>query len=92
MTPTAKECAIHGVTEEIKYFISITGIGFHPDTDFCDYIDKHTKQKWFIQREAARLNKRLDECHAMCEKYDIDIYEISHTIMKPELEKAFKNI
>jgi hypothetical protein len=32
--PSAKECAIYGVTEEIKWFSILLGIGFHPDTDF----------------------------------------------------------
>lgn len=36
--PSAKECALHGITEEIKYFVSIVGIGFNPDTSFHEYV------------------------------------------------------
>lgn len=80
--PSAKECAEHGVKEEIKYFVSLIGLGFHPDTDFRHYSVNHDM---FSNREATKLNRRLNECFDMCEKYELDIYEITMEVMKPLL-------
>ena len=66
MIPTAEDCALHGVTEELKYFVSKFGIGFHPDT-----------------RYGKKLDRRLEECFALCKKYNLDIYEISLQLIKP---------
>lgn len=83
--PSAKECAEHGVKEEIKYFVSLLGIGFHPDTDFKDYINAIDNGPHFFKSTAKLLNKRLDECFDMCDKYELDIYEIAMEVMKPLL-------
>jgi hypothetical protein len=82
--PTAKESAIHGITEEMKYFVRIIGTGFHPDTDCENYIDVHTKQRWFKQREAARLNMRLQQAIDLSKKYEIDIYAIALEALKEQ--------
>lgn len=75
--PTAKECALHGVKEQIKYFVAMLSIGFHPDTDFNDYVNIKTGRRIFSKPLAKRCNAQLEECFAMCEKYGLDIYEIS---------------
>lgn len=74
MIPTAKESALHSVTEEIKYFVSLVGIGFHPDTDFEHYAGNF---ELFSAKKARELNMRLTQCFAMCKKYDLDIYAIA---------------
>jgi hypothetical protein len=87
---TDTECAIHGVTEEIKFFVSIVGIGFNPDTDFADYVIVDAPrgfEKLCSRRAAAQMNRRLNECFAMCEKYNLDIYEISLSIVQPLINK-----
>jgi len=81
--PSAKDCAIHGVTEEIKYFVSLVGIGFHPDTDFEEYLNYRGTKPRFGKRLIKTLNARLDECFDMCKKYDLDIYGISMEVVKP---------
>lgn len=84
--PTAEECAKHGVTEEIKFFISLIGLGFHPDTDFKDYISGKGQRK-INGHYVSKLNARLDEAFALCEKYNIDIYEICLDIIKPSIKE-----
>lgn len=75
--PSAKECALHGVTEEIKYFVYIVGVGFHPDNNFHEYVLGKNDLPLFTRKEAIQLDIRLDECISMCNKYDIDIYGIT---------------
>lgn len=89
--PSAKECAEHGVKAEIKEFVSLIGIGFHPDTDFSDYVSNADDKPVFLKRTAKKLNTRLDECFDMCVKYNLDIYEISMEEMKPLMEAIAKS-
>ena len=84
----AQACARHGVNEELKYFVLLTGLCFHPDTDFSEYVSLKTGKPIFSGRFAKELNGRLDECHAMCEKCGIDIYELSLNHIKPLYEKS----
>ena len=78
--PTAKDCALHGITEEIKYYVSLLGQGFHPDTDFADY--EINGKPAFKAKQAKSLNARLDEAFQMADKYELDVYEITIEVMK----------
>lgn len=66
------------------------GIGFHPDTDFNDYIYKSGKQenmRCFCQSDAMHLNWHIEQCFDECNKLDLDIYEIALEIAQPLLNK-----
>jgi hypothetical protein len=80
--PSAKECAEHGVKQELKSFYSTLGLAFHPDTDFADYISNADDKPIFSKRTAKKLNARLDECFDMCEKYELDIYGLAIEVSK----------
>lgn len=82
--PTAKECALHGVTEELKKMTQDVGIGFHPDTDFNDYISVYTGKRLFFKKTAKVLNARLQECFDLANKYELDVYEIALSVRKFE--------
>ena len=66
--------------EDVKKFINMLYIEFnlnlHPDDPFQDYIDKDGKEI-FTNEEATKLNKIMDDAFDVCEKNNVDIYEIS---------------
>ena len=65
--------------EDIKYFanwlVNEKDVNFHPDTPFSDYVTP-TGSKLFSQRECTELEKILQACFEICDRYDEDIYEI----------------
>jgi len=49
---------------------------FHPDDDFNDFVNFETKSKAFTTEEADLRNDLMSQCFAVCEKEQLDIYEI----------------
>ncbi len=83
----AVKCFLRECIDDLKL-----GMGFHPDTNFDDYITKSRNGKdknCFTKDEAEALNTTLAECFEQCEKLSLDIYAIGLEIMEPILEKAF---
>lgn len=67
------------------------GIGFHPDTDFTEYIFKEGKKagkRIFTDSEAVELNKTLQECFEQCKKHNLDIKEL----WLPKFQMAFDQL
>ena len=52
------------------------GLSFHPDDSFDLYIDANTGERVFDDEAASILDTRMDECFEVCEKANVDIYEI----------------
>ena len=50
------------------------GINFHPDTYFEEHVN-------FESTLIATFNAYLDECHNLCNKLDLDIYEIAQNAL-----------
>jgi hypothetical protein len=84
--PSAKECARHGVKRTIQYFVAITGLAFNPDNDFGDY--DYIKPGHEHRDTLPVLDQMLQECHDMCDKYELDIYEISLEVMQPLIDQV----
>ena len=64
----------------IDFVTRVLGGGFHPDTDFTDYIartNNGTTHRIFNERVAARYNKMLDQAFNICNHADVDIYKIA---------------
>lgn len=62
------------------------GIGFHPDTDFFNYVDENDKPV-FSKDEAHLLNESIKKCFKKCKDLGLDIYGITLSafkINKPE--------
>lgn len=59
-------------------------IAFHPDTPFEDYINLETKKHVFGPREVARLDDLMQQCFRICNKLNIDLYEVCISIAKLE--------
>ena len=60
--------AFHLVNEE--------NLSFHPDDDFADYINVVTKEATYSDEEVKLLNNLMGKCFDICEKNDVDIYEL----------------
>ena len=69
------------IQQEVKGFFRLLWkdlqLNFHPDDPFELFIDTATNDRVFDDEAATILNTRMDECFEVCEKADVDIYEIS---------------
>ena len=52
------------------------GLNFHPDDDFCDYINLETKESTYSESEAQIRNQLMDRCFEVCEAEGIEIYSV----------------
>ena len=57
--------------------IEYLGVGFHPDTDFADYIDIRSKEPMYTLEEAEKQNKLMEEAFDFCNANGLDIYELA---------------
>ena len=51
-------------------------VNFHPDDMFEDYVSCEGGINTFTLEECAIYNRLMDECFAVCQSEDVDIYEI----------------
>lgn len=52
------------------------GVSAHPDDDFNDYINYETKKATYTTQEAVMRNRLMNEAFLICEKANVDIYEL----------------
>lgn len=66
-------------------------LNFHPDEDFANYINGETKEDTYTKQEAEMRNRLMDEAFAVCDKFDICIYELANdmTLKFTGLDKYF---
>ncbi|QSW88460.1 hypothetical protein J0383_19710 [Flavobacterium endoglycinae] len=65
--------------EDVKQYakqLTAEGLSFHPDDDFNDYINISTGKPSYSNDDAALRNELMTQCFDVCEKEDIDIYEV----------------
>lgn len=67
---------INDVREFAKHLTFKEELNFHPDEDFCNYINYETKQPSYTQEEIKIRNKAMNKCFEICEKENVDIYDI----------------
>lgn len=63
------------------------GIGFHPDTNFNEYITSKNNKRVFTKSEAEELNNTLAECFEQCDKLKLDIYGLALEVCEPLLKQ-----
>lgn len=78
--------------EDVKLFakqILNEGVSFHPDDDFNDYENSKTNMPCYTAEEAEIRNNLMNQCFEVCNKADIDIYEImlEETLIETGLDK-----
>ena len=64
------------VAQFANYLVNGLNINFHPDTPFEDYIEIGTQVSTFTPEDAAIGNRLMDECFAVCDKDEDEIYDI----------------
>ena len=69
---------IEDVEKFVKFIYEDLEVNFHPDDDFNNFIDHETGRKTFKEADANMYNHLVDECFNVCEKNDVDFYEISY--------------
>ncbi len=70
------ETFFHHIVEERR-------INFHPDTSFEEYVSNETKQTSFSKEECQIYNRLMEESFDICEKSNVDIYEIGIKELEP---------
>ena len=63
------EVFFHHLVDERK-------VNFHPDDDFANYICLADKTPSFSVEEVTVYNRLMDESFDVCDKADVDIYDI----------------
>ena len=80
--------------EDVKTFfhhlVNERKLNFHPDDDFADYICCDDKTPSFTEQEVLVYNRLIEESFDVCEKANVDIYDIGYRKLKDEftLNKA----
>lgn len=67
---------IEDVKAFAKYLTNDLLLNFHPDDDFSFYVNYETKEPIFSPEEAAKYNALMNECFDVCEKANVDVYEV----------------
>ena len=72
--------------EDVKRFFKFLFVDehlcFHPDDDFCDYINFENNDAVYTKRQALIRNKRMTEAFEICSAVSEDcIYELASEIM-----------
>ncbi len=75
--PLTKIETIEDVEQFVRYIYEDLEVNFHPDDDFNDIINHETGKKNFKEAEANMYNHLVDKCFNVCEKNDVDFYEIA---------------
>ena len=68
---------VEDVEHFVKYIYNDLGVNFHPDDEFNDIINIETGEKSFNSADAEMYNKLVDDCFDVCDKNDVDFYEIA---------------
>ena len=66
----------HHLVEERK-------VNFHPDDDFANYVSLKDHTPTFSDEEVVIYNRLMDESFDVCDKSNIDIYEIGIEFLMP---------
>ena len=66
---------VQDVRDFFNWITTTHNIDFHPDTDFRDY-------NIFTKLESDYLNTVMDHCFLVCDRFDIDVYEIGLEYIK----------
>lgn len=64
-------------------------LNFHPDEDFCNYVNVKTAEPPYSSEEIALRNNLLDQCFEICEKEDTDIYEVAVDVFMKDFYAAY---
>jgi hypothetical protein len=74
--------SIDSVDDVKEFFDSIIGEGteIHPDDIFENIINLKSAKSAYSKSEAALRNNLMEQSFEICQKYSVDIYDLSMTI------------
>ena len=76
---------INDVKEFATHLVQIEKLSFHPEDDFNDYVNIKTREAFYTKEEAQKRNYLMNKCFHICEKLNVEIYEI----LLPIIQKPF---
>ena len=84
-----KPIVIASIVDVINFLQSLYDqydLAFHPDDQFCDYVD-NLGQQVFTDHQACMLDDAMEKCFFVCEDNGFDLYEIGHELQIREFKK-----
>src|SRR3954467_14025285 len=60
------------------------GLNFHPDEDFRNYVNLETGEDTYTVEEAEIRNKLMARCFEVCDRENIDIYNVTMEVFLKE--------
>ncbi len=80
---------IETIDDVKKFFTELMSenLIFHPDNDFCDYINLKTNEPTYSVEEAERRNELVSECFIVCERDSVDFYELCMSLLPLNVHK-----
>ena len=77
--------SVDGVKTFFHHLTEERNVNFHPNDDFANYVSLKDHAPTFTDEEVVIYNRLMDECFDVCEKKDVDIYEIGLEYLEPLL-------
>lgn len=77
--------SVEDVKAFFHYLVDERKVNFHPDDDFADYICNDDKTPSFTKEEVMMYNRLMEESFDVCEKTNVDVYEIGFAILRPAI-------
>lgn len=78
---------VEDVATFARQLINVEKLSVHPDDDFKDYAFFDTREPMYSEAEAEKRNRLMNQCFAICEDNNIEIYEIFYNEMEHLLVK-----
>lgn len=79
------------VKEFFQHLLEVESLNFHPDEHFRNYIcmeGSRAKTPSYTPEEADLRNDILAQCFEVCERAEVDIYDIGYQLFYGRLKKA----
>ena len=77
--------SVDDVKAFFHHLVTERKLNFHPDDDFADYICYEDNTSSFSEQEVSVYNRLMDESFIVCEKAEVDIYEIGYSELMGEI-------
>jgi len=76
---------LNDVVAFAKHLVEVEKLSFHPDDDFRDYIKLKDNQPFYSETEAVLRNKLMNDCFEVCNKNNVEIYELMLPIIQEQV-------
>ncbi len=84
--PESHISSVEDVKAFFHHLVNERSLNFHPDDDFAEYVNHTDGNPTFSESEVTLYNRLMDESFDVCEKDNVDIYEIGLAELQPSME------